>query len=753
MKSYLCFVLLMLHGVAFSHVAIEGQRISQRASVQESMSIKGGIEAKLEDKTLYLGIPKTFLNQPMLLVNHQQGARLENKYVLWIQHGDKLYLESPATITSTSGIRIPMQDDPSMRDEIIAICPILESKNNPNILWIDGTNLFLNYLLMGWSKTGNQNVLKGESYIKAFTFFENELVVKVAQVTSHDQKTRIEIVDYSFFVLPKPMKSRLFNHRMGFSSEDIMRFNPINYKAETPKANIGRWRLEKKYKDSALSDPVKPITFILSNDIPKTWRPYVKAGILEWLPAFEAAGFKNALVVKENMSKESFLDFNSVNHNIVTWGNKRNLRRGENKRGSSAYTITDLRSGEILKANLAIGSSYQSLMDEYIIRCAPLDDRAHQYPLPDDLLGELIQSLVAHESGHAFGLMDAHYGEYAYPFEKMRDKDWLEEMGHTPSIMTYARHNYIVQPEDGIPPDLLIQKVGPTDVYNIKWAYKSFDTQTLKEEKTALEAILSAQDTVAWYRYNKGQSELIGPGSTDDVVESNNPIESTKLGLKNMKRVLELLPKLNENQTDYALIERLYEKILDLWFKEMRQVLSLIGGYTIYYKSGNQTGEIYTPITWNIQDEALDFFCQQAFSPPSWLVNPESTSKFKYSTYPDILMDLQMRLLMEAINQRRFKRFEFLEQYYVEYEGVSSVFLEQFQSLLFDELDNKTIQINTRKLELQKLYVDALITIINQKLDQLNAPGNTSYTHYTKSLFMKCLLQLKSKINKCITKK
>jgi hypothetical protein len=103
-----------------------------------------------------------------------------------------------------------------------------------------------------------------------------------------------------------------------------------------------------------------------------------------------------------------------------------------------------------------------------------MDKRAQQYPFPDELIGKLLQSLTAHEAGHAFGIKDSNFGEYAYPFDKMRDKKWLEEMGHTPSIMTYARQNYIVQPEDNIPPNLLIQKVGPADHYQIKWGYKVF---------------------------------------------------------------------------------------------------------------------------------------------------------------------------------------------------------------------------------------------------------------------------------------
>ena len=720
---------------------------------QQNNILDNFIEAKLENDRLYLGIPKVLLSQPMLFINHQEGARLENKYVHWKQHAGNLFLETPGVIKSSSGVLIPMTADNSMRNEIIAVFEIIEEKSTEKIYWINATDMFLKKLLSGWKATISQGTAKNQSYIKGINFFENELVIKTFMVNTGKSSSWSEEVDYSLYLLPKPMKSRSFDHRIGFFSADYMNFNPINYKAETPKANISRWRLEKKNKNQLISNPVKPITFILTDAIPKKWKPYVKAGVLEWLPAFEAAGFENAIVVKEDIANDSDLNFNSIHRNLISWGDKRNVRGYENKKGSSAYVITDLITGEILSANISIGSSYQSIMDEYIIRCGALDDRAQQYPVPDELLGALIQALVAHEAGHAFGLKDANYGEYTYPFEKMRDEKWLLDMGYSPSIMNYTRYSFIPQPKDSIDPSLLIPKLGPTDIYSIKWAYTPLDDFSLDEEKKALENIVREQDSIPWYRYNIGQEELIGPGATDEVVESTNPIESTRLGLKNIKKVLELLPKINENQSDHSLIDRLYEKVLELWFKQMRQVLSLIGGYTIYYQSGEQGGNSYTPIGLDIQEDAFDFFVKHAFRTPNWLACPEWKTRNHYSTYPDKLMDFQIRLLMESINQRRLKRLEYLEQNHKGFEGITAEFLTRLQRSLFYELNTEVVQINDRKQELQQLYVDALLAGIQQRSGQLNATGNINYSAHSKSLITVNLLNLKSALTRSLDKK
>ena len=93
-------------------------------------------------------------------------------------------------------------------------------------------------------------------------------------------------------------------------------------------------------------------------------------------------------------------------------------------------------------------------------------------PLPDALMGELVRYVVAHEVGHTLGLPHNMKASSLYPFEKLRDPEWLKENGHTPTIMDYSRFNYVVQPEDGVPAADLIPKIGPYDLFAIKWGYQ-----------------------------------------------------------------------------------------------------------------------------------------------------------------------------------------------------------------------------------------------------------------------------------------
>ncbi|WP_339917140.1 zinc-dependent metalloprotease [Yeosuana marina] len=705
--------------------------------------------AQLVDDKVYLDVTDSMLNKDMLFVRHGDGYKHQYMQIRWTRRLHDIVLESPR-VQSQLGVILPINNNPSILRNIINIFPIIEENNVMGTHRIDITKLFLGGAV-DWDSSSKETIDSKLSYIEKIIHFENELIIKTTTVIIKGQTKLTKAMDYSLFLLPKTMKPRLFDYRMGFGSEDSS--SPINSKLESPRASISRWRLEKKNKGEDISVPIHPIIFFMSSEIPKKWRPYVKAGILEWLRAFEAAGFKNAIQVKEILDDSESRIINSVNHSIVRWGKKRNVRGYENNPGSTISQIVDFRSGEILKSDILIGSSYQHLMDDYFIRCAPIDKRAQQYPFPDDLMGELIQSLVAHETGHALGLMDDNYGEYAYPFEKMRDVHWLKKMGHTPSIMSYTRHNYIPQPEDSIPPSLLIQKVGPMDVYSIKWAYTVFpNIHRTEEEKPYLEKIVGLQDSIPWYRYNKGRDEIIGPGATNEVVDNNDPIKSTELGLKNMKRVIELLPMVNRNKKDYALMERLYGKILELWYHEMSQVISLIGGYSIQYKSGGQEGNIYTPIPIEIQKKAMNFIGFHAFNPPDWLVKPACLSKIHYSTYPDKVLEVQLKLLYSLLDPQRMKRFENMEVSHG-FKEISLEMLSKLQSSLFQELKKNDVYIDRNRMELQSTYVNILDLVVNQKTKPLTADENLlTYSSQSQAVFMEQLLTLKDCINENLNK-
>src|SRR5690606_1500210 len=225
-----------------------------------------------------------------------------------------------------------------------------------------------------------------------------------------------------------------------------------------------------------------------------------------------------------------------------------------------------------------------------------------------------------------------------------------------PSVMNYARPNNLPQPEDSIPPTPLLQKLGPADRYNIQWAYSEFPPGTTQEEeKAALEDMVQRQDSIHWFRYNKNQLEVIGPAATNEVVETDDPVGSTKMALKNLKRVIDLIPGACRDHKDNARLERLYENSLELWYNHMRRLVSMIGGYDIHYKSINQPGKLYTPIAWESQEEALGFLLAHAFNPPDWLVNPAFDERFKYSVYPDRILSYQHRLLLELLDSLRMK--------------------------------------------------------------------------------------------------
>ncbi|TXG39573.1 zinc-dependent metalloprotease [Seonamhaeicola maritimus] len=710
-------------------------------SISEVLEKQSFLTSFIEEDQLYLNIPNQLIGKSILFVRYDQSQEFKYMQVVWARLNDKILLKIPR-IQSSAGNIIPLNDNPSLRENIMAVFPINKEYSNSMGYCVNITNLVLNQGIE-WTPGFSETLKPKLSFLEQVKNLHNEVIIRTKRGLVINQSKVVIPVHFSFCALPELMKPRKFDYRMGFFNEEK---NSISHGMKNTKANIIRWRIEKRNKNKKISVPIKPITFILSPEIPEKWRPYVKAGIESWLPAFESAGFKDALVVKEVDSLNYWQTY-SVNSSIVHWGDYRNVRGFEDAGGGTVLDIIDLRSGEILKADIHLGATLQKLADMYFLRCAPLDKRAHKYPFPDDLMGELIKSLTAHEAGHAFGIMDNNFGEYSYPFEMMNDRNWLKKMGHTPSIMTYARHNNIAQPKDSIPASLLIQKVGPTDVYYIKWAYTSFpNTVSINAELVELERIIRMQDSIPWYRYNNGNYEVVGPGCTNEVVDNDDPIKSAEMALKNLKRVIALIPKVNYGQTDNARVERLYKKTLELWYHHMRHVLSLVGGYDIHYKAISQGGSIYTPINWEQQEAAIGFLVKNAFNPPYWLVNPEFGYKINYSVYPDKILDYQQRILFELLRPQRMKRLEQMEKING-FEGATGRFLQVLQLGLFDELNQDLEVVEARKQEIQNTFIDKMVWVIKQRREHVNADDKINdYTDYSRGLILEQLIFLKESL-------
>jgi hypothetical protein len=540
---------------------------------------------------------------------------------------------------------------------------------------LDVTSLARNELpIFSYPKASTPDEAKRSFIVRAAAYPENVVIESV--VTSSTPATNqysqptisSKREQWHFVRLPQQlMRPRRFDERVGFFparyaalTSEHPRYDGIyNLPWEAERDNIIRYRLEKKDPAAPVSEPVKPIVFYLEPGTPAKWRRWIKAGVEAWQPAFEAAGFKNAIVARDAPS-DSIAAMDDVRNSIVRWIEEPAISARAHS-GASASTVVDERTGEILKCDIVgLGSAkVNTVRDWYFTQSSPLDPRAQALPFPDTLLGGLLQYVVEHEVGHCLGLIDGAYGKLTYPVDSLRSRSWLQRMGHTPSVMNYARYNYVAQPEDSIPPHLLFQRVGPADVYQIKWGYLPVPQARLADDEAPmLEQLIRAQDNDWTYRW-------AGPGDelterlpyTADAVDDADPIRSTALGLKNLRRVMTILPRAALRPgSDNRDLESLYGQVLAQRVKELSRVVDLIGGATVYYKAGHQTGAVFTPIPAARQREAMRFLDSAGFATPTWMIAPEVTSRFEPSGLASRLIGMQVEMLKRLIEARRFHR-------------------------------------------------------------------------------------------------
>lgn len=747
MKKYMLLLLLMWSSLTKAMVNVqETDSLDQSIPSVETVPF---LTSFMQGNDVYLNIPREVLDHSMLFVCYDWRHR-SFMQVAWSVQGDNILFKQ-RSIESTAGITITFHEKFPFKENILAILPIEKEFSADGGFVVKVTNLLLRQEIE-WPQWFGVNFgpsVPDISLALATKNLDKETLIKVRRgMIMNESKVAVPLF-YGFSSLKAPMKGRRFDYRMGFFDDEADA--GLHRELQNVRGNILRWRLEKKFKDQKLSVPIEPITLLLSPEIPKKWRPYVKAGIEQWLPAFEAAGFKNALIVKELDSLDEWRA-HSIHSNIVYWTPKRDMRSYENERlGGSIRFVADSRSGEILRGDILLEAPVRDMSEQYFVRAAPLDKRAQQFPFPDELVGALYQQLTAHEAGHVFGLMDGNFGEHAYPWDKMNDSLWLRKMRHTPSVMNYTRNTNIPQPEDSIPPELLLQHVAPADHYQIQWGYREFPEGTTPEAEAAeLEEMIRWQDTVPWYRFNYGKMEKGGPDQVDEVTETNDPIRSTELALKNIERVMDLLPKVVKGDTDNVRLERLYTKTAKLWYDHMRHVLSVVGGHTIHHQPLDRPGDPYELIPWEKQMEALDFLMENAMDAPQWLTDPKFHLEINYTRYADRLIEHQQILLAELISAARLKRMEHMETKWGK-KGLLEAYLTQFQNGLFREVKDNFDQVDRRRQELQMTYIDIAVSNLRKQRKGFNAvETQADYTDYEKGILMHRLMDLKKEIEKGI---
>ena len=519
------------------------------------------------------------------------------------------------------------------------------------------------------------------------------------------------LVHFSMVKLPeKPMMPRLADARVGYFTTSTMDYSRPEHRAER-REFVARWRLEKKDPNAAVSEPVKPIVYYVDPATPKKWIPYLKKGIESWQSAFEQAGFKNAIIAKEAPSTEEDPTWSpeDVRHSVVRW-------LPSTTENASGPHISDPRTGEILNADIQFYHNVQQLVEDwYFVQVGPLDPRAGKLPLPDDLMGELLSFVVAHEVGHTLGLQHNMKASSMYPADKLRDPEWLKTMGHTPSIMDYSRFNYVAQPEDKIDPKLLIPGIGPYDKWAIHWAYAPIAAaQVPDDENKTLDTWAREQEKTPWLRFTTDRAQGADSGENTEAVGDADAVYSTGLGLKNLQRVMDnLLAATTHEGQDWDDLRTVYGRVVGQWANEMGHVTQIVGAFDSFEKHGGQDGVRFTLVPKARQVAAMKFLNENAFATPAMLLRPEVLRRIEPSGALTRIRAAQLQVLNSLLSAQRFDRL-------VEEEAIDgsaayrpSEFLADLRKGIFGEMYGTSVKIDAYRRNLQRAYLDLISTRLN----------------------------------------
>ncbi|PWG04676.1 zinc-dependent metalloprotease [Polaribacter aquimarinus] len=522
----------------------------------------------------------------------------------------------------------------------------------------------------------------------------------------------------SMVLLPKvPMKRRYFDERVGWFARSQTDYG---LKAQKSKSVtfLDRWRLEvkdedlEKFKRGELVEPKKQIVYYVDRATPKEWVPFIKQGINDWQVAFEAAGFKNAIIAKDPPSKEEDPDWSpeDVRYSVVRY-------LASPIPNANGPHVSDPRSGEILESDINWYHNVMTLLKNwFFIQTAAINPDARSKEFKTEVMGRLIRFVSSHEVGHTLGLPHNMGSSVAYPVDSLRSATFTQKYGTAPSIMDYARFNYVAQPEDkGV---ALMPNIGPYDKYAISWGYRPILEKTAKEEKPILDQWILAKADNPMYRFGHQQAGgVVDPSSqTEDL--GDNAMKASMYGIKNLKRILPNLEKwTSEKGENYDELQTMYGQLISQFNRYMGHVTANVGGVYEYFKTSDQDGAVYTHVNKSTQKEALQFVIDELFKTPTWMLNKNIFSKTEFSGSIERVRSLQSRTLNNILNPGRMARM-------IENEtlnGASSYTLVNMMSDLrkgvWTEMYNGRT-IDTYRRNLQRAYLDRMNYLLNDAKDQ-----------------------------------
>lgn len=687
---------------------------------KDAISKKGVFNTHLVKSDLFLEIPLKQLGKEFLVVTRISktpgigygGENLNNQVIRWELMGDKLLMRSVSyqnIATDSTPIYTAVRN--SNFEPILAALEIKAYNADSSAVLVDVSPVFLQDTYPFTIQASARKDLEIKGLDKSRTYFQSAnafpINVEIRAVLTFNagkpaQQSSIQAVsvelNHSILALPeKPMTPRYGDVRMGYFGLRKSEFGETHQADD--RVFIVRWRLEPKPEDVAdylagkLVEPAQPIIYYIDPATPLKWRNALKRGVEDWNVAFEAAGWKNAIRAMDAPENDPDWSPEDARYSVIRYFASPIM---------NAYgpNVNDPRTGQILESDIGWYHNVMKLLRNwYFVQAGAVDPLAAKLPLPDSLMEELIRFVAAHEVGHTIGLMHNMKASHHYPVDSLRSKTFTQKYGTAPSIMDYARFNYVAQPGDGA---ALFPKVGPYDKFAIKWGYTWFpNINKPEDELPTLNQWLLLQEKDSTLRYGVQQFRVLDPyAQTEDL--GDDAVKATTYGVKNLDRIMKNLLNAVEKEGDnYNLLKEMYLEVWGQWAREMGHVANYVGGIDRIEKTFGMAGNNYSMIPNQKQIEAIRYIGSAGFNPPASFFNEEITSKIGGSGITTVQAGYMNRLVNTMLDDEKLLRL-------IEYQekgglNIGTAMLE-IQNTVWSNLSKTKLTYFERSL--QRTYID-----------------------------------------------